>query len=96
MSIARKLTHTSIVAACVAAGAAAPTADAGANPDTASVTGIISSYLASYKLRDDFQMVLNKTGMEGAWKSSDVLLQSFYKFIVGLDLPPPPGLGGGD
>jgi hypothetical protein len=92
----------SLAAAFIAAGgAAASQAQAAANPDAASVEGIVSSYFGGLGLRDDFQQYLKfNTGFDSFFKFykedvqgavSTVLKFSFYK-----EVPPPPGFGDGE
>jgi len=87
----KRLAAMSIATAAVAAGAPA-SADAAANPDHASVEGIISSYLGPLGLRDDFNKYLQENQVI---KLTDVIVTAFNKYLIEQNLAPPPGLGGG-
>ena len=94
MSGIRRTTQASIITGFLAAGGAATPAQAadprGANPDQASVDGIISSYLGQLGLRDDFQHFLQSQGLQGNPKI--VFLDAFFKFTSIEGIPPPSGL----
>ncbi len=97
MKASKRVSQASLLAAFLAAGATATPAQASANPDAASQVGVISSYLASIGMRDEFAMFLKVEGIDGESglkiKMTDIVITSFNKFASENNLKPPPGVG---
>jgi sugar/nucleoside kinase (ribokinase family) len=87
----------SLVAAFVAAGGAAATqARAAANPDEASLNGIISSYFGPLGVRDDFQQYMKESsGFQNFDKwfkyDSQGATRGVIAFSSAFKIAPPPG-----
>jgi hypothetical protein len=92
-----RVAKASLAAAFVAAGGAAATqARAAANPDDASVEGIVSSYFGPLGLRDDFQQYVKlSSGFQNfdKWWKLDVqgATRGVIAFSNKFDIAPPPG-----
>jgi hypothetical protein len=93
----------SLAAAFVAAGGTvAAQAQAAANPDEASVMGVISSYFGPLGLRDDFNHYWKQFSSDPFYKFYKENTGSAVKFVIKFSdlnkVAPPPGFadGGGD
>ena len=89
----------SLAAAFVAAGGVAATqAGAAANPDAASVEGVVSSYFGPLGLRDNFQSYFKQTtGFENFVKFYKLAPESASRTVIAFSalqkVAPPPGFG---
>jgi hypothetical protein len=87
----------SLAAAFIAAGGAAATqARAAANPDDASIEGVVSSYFGPLGLRDDFNQYLKQNSgfqnFEKWWKfSQESATRGVIEFSAFQKVAPPPG-----
>ena len=97
-----RVAKASLAAAFVAAGGtAASQASAAANPDNASIQGVVSSYFGPLGLQDNFQTYLKEsTGFENFykfWKFSPTgATRSVVAFSAFWKIAPPPGFNTDD